>query len=448
MIRDDWESKKAEFEKSISDILGESWTIDINPNQIYAYAIDGYAKESLGSMLAAYVSGAEYQLKYFVEKHGDTARSELNALCPARVLTMDLDTEAKYSYCGPEVSSDGKLVMLFREGNLGTNIDHAVAVDTLAQALNVATTAPSLPMSFVARASIRADYDGDIDKVGERINAALGREVALEPNFEASFAKLTAAGVTDWQHNLGDFTKRYIEAFADWLASNKAAEDEMVREGVNEAVDKGKVAFRIVDEGSMKSSYNECVIEDGVLYLQTVPQYFGTNIHYVAEKLMDQLPSNVPANLCLLVFPLAVGFGLFVDLVLGIAGEPLAVKVVHVHVAVVVVLVIFVLVVAGAPTLLVGRLGRLLLLNVGLLLLATRLLLLPPLLPPPLELLEFLLALVDVLVPHDLASAKALLNLGQAQPHARPQLDQLDRAALDVVLFLFLGTGIAALLGG
>ncbi|GJN83194.1 hypothetical protein VFPFJ_11152 [Purpureocillium lilacinum] len=288
-VRDDWESKKPEFEKSLSDILGEQWTIDINPNQIYAYAVDGYAKESLGSMLAAYVSGAEYQLKYFVEKHGDEGRKELNTLCPSHVLTMDLDTEGKFSYCGCEVSSpDGKLVMLFREGNLGTNIDYALAVDTLVQALNAAS-APSLPMSFVARASIREAYDPEIAKTRAKIDGALGRETALEPNFEANFAKLTAAGVTDWQHNLGYFTQSYLDAFGDWLVSNKAAEDEMVREGVNEAVEKAKVVFRIVDEGSMKSTYNECVIEDGVLYLQTVPQYFGTNISYVAEKLMDLL---------------------------------------------------------------------------------------------------------------------------------------------------------------
>ena len=118
---------------------------------------------------------------------------------------MDLDTEGKFSYCGCEVSSpDGKLVMLFREGNLGTNIDYALAVDTLVQALNAAS-APSLPMSFVARASIREAYDPEIAKTRAKIDGALGRETALEPNFEANFAKLTAAGITDWQHNLGYF---------------------------------------------------------------------------------------------------------------------------------------------------------------------------------------------------------------------------------------------------
>lgn len=52
-VRDEWENKKSQLEQSISSILGVPWTLDINPNQIYAYATDGYAKESTGSMLAA-----------------------------------------------------------------------------------------------------------------------------------------------------------------------------------------------------------------------------------------------------------------------------------------------------------------------------------------------------------------------------------------------------------
>jgi hypothetical protein len=56
LVRDEWENKKAEIEKELSDVLGPPWTVEVNPNQIFAYAGDGYAKESLGSCIAAYVS--------------------------------------------------------------------------------------------------------------------------------------------------------------------------------------------------------------------------------------------------------------------------------------------------------------------------------------------------------------------------------------------------------
>lgn len=55
-VRDEWDNNKAEIEKELSDVLTVPWTVDINPNQIYAYAIDGYGKESLGSCIAAWVS--------------------------------------------------------------------------------------------------------------------------------------------------------------------------------------------------------------------------------------------------------------------------------------------------------------------------------------------------------------------------------------------------------
>ena len=55
-VRDNYESKKDELAKKISDVVGAEWTVDINPNQIYAYAKDGYAKESPGAMIAAYAN--------------------------------------------------------------------------------------------------------------------------------------------------------------------------------------------------------------------------------------------------------------------------------------------------------------------------------------------------------------------------------------------------------
>lgn len=53
-VRDEFESKKADLEKQISDILGTAWTIDINPNAIYPYAEENsYASNSLGDCIAA-----------------------------------------------------------------------------------------------------------------------------------------------------------------------------------------------------------------------------------------------------------------------------------------------------------------------------------------------------------------------------------------------------------
>lgn len=54
-VRDEWENKKGDFEKELKELLGGvEWSLaEINPNAIWPYHNDGYAKESLGSCIAA-----------------------------------------------------------------------------------------------------------------------------------------------------------------------------------------------------------------------------------------------------------------------------------------------------------------------------------------------------------------------------------------------------------
>lgn len=55
-VRDSWESKKADLEKQLSEACGTAWTIDINPNAVYAYAPeDSYVHNALGAALTGYV---------------------------------------------------------------------------------------------------------------------------------------------------------------------------------------------------------------------------------------------------------------------------------------------------------------------------------------------------------------------------------------------------------
>ncbi|KAG5995909.1 hypothetical protein E4U54_002709 [Claviceps lovelessii] len=298
-VRDNWEAKKPDWEKKISHILRTPWTIDIDVHQIYAYATDGWAKECTGSMLNAYLESAEMQLKSFIAKHGDDARTEINALAHAHQLTMQLDTDNLVSCCGSQViPTTGQLAILVQQAKLGTNVDDALGEGSLARALSGAPAVPSLPMSYLARKAIREDYSRDggyaVAAVQKSMEEQLGRSVVLEPAFEENFEKLRAAeargeAVSGWEGNLGGFVLRYFEGLARWMDENKVAADDMVREAVNEGLDSGTVAFRIVDELSDASLSCEAVLEGGVLCLQTVPGRFGTNMEQVADKLMERL---------------------------------------------------------------------------------------------------------------------------------------------------------------
>ncbi|KAI0880933.1 uncharacterized protein GGS22DRAFT_192770 [Annulohypoxylon maeteangense] len=296
-IRDAWDNKKSGFEQQISDILTVPWTIDINPNQLFAYAEEGYAKESLGDCIASYINGAIYKLKDYVSSGGDEGLKELNSICHAHTITMDLDDANRVTYCGADVH-EGKLRILFAPSRLGTNIDDALSREVLLKALNEAPAPESdgaVTLSFAARKGIRDEYENRAEEIRSQIGKILEKpDIKLTPNFEDTFTKLQQESKadsgfrSDWESILGSFTLFYWEGLINQLKSQKFDQDDLLREGFHEAVEKGEIAFRIVEKLKY-SSYCECDIEDGVLYLQCTSKTWGSNIDDAAQGLLDRL---------------------------------------------------------------------------------------------------------------------------------------------------------------
>ncbi|KAK5625470.1 hypothetical protein RRF57_001186 [Xylaria bambusicola] len=298
-VRDGWEAKKGDLEAKVTKILGTEWTIDVNPNQVFAYAGEerSYARESLGACIHEYFDSATRRLQEFSDHFKEDGVKELNTIAYAHVLNLDLDEQKRFSYCGCDVF-EGRLRLLFSPGNLGCNIGSCLDREVLAKALNDApapedTTAS---MSFHARTGIRQDYDPKIEEIRARIGEILSKpDIKLNPNFEENYAKLleeSKAKKTDllkeWQQLLGGWTKNYFSGLLSQLQWQKFEDDELLQEGFNDVVDKGEVVLRLVDK-LQKDSYCECVIEDGILYLQTTPKTWGSNIDNAASKLIDLL---------------------------------------------------------------------------------------------------------------------------------------------------------------
>ncbi|KAM0250301.1 hypothetical protein ACHAP5_002360 [Fusarium lateritium] len=288
-LRDSWETPKQDFESRLSEILGQPWAIQVDYHALYAYAEEGtWGSTSLGDLIVSYIEGAEYQLKYFIDQNGDGAKGEINEICSAHVLAIDVDETNTVSYCGAKVSSQGELVILFKERELGTNTNYALESKNLTKALNEAPSTVR-PMSYMARASIRNSYEPNMKDIQEKLNKILGQDITIVPNFEANFEKLKSKSSSDskWEDNFGNFHFLYFEALVSQLQYDKFGEDDMLQEALLEAMEKRAVHFRVVDE--TKRSYNETVVEDGILYLQAPPTEFGTNISQVASDLMNIL---------------------------------------------------------------------------------------------------------------------------------------------------------------
>jgi hypothetical protein len=215
--------------------------------------------------------------------------AEINQLASTHTITLYPDVERKNSYCGVDIT-DGVLRILFTEGNLGTNTHHALQY--IEKALNAAASADAGALNYTARNSIKQDWEPQLQQLQKDIAEQLhNNDIKLSPNFEAVAEKLkTGKDVRDdWSENLGSFTKKYFESLLYFLKYNKFGEDDLLYDGFNEQVSNNEVIFRIVDKVTGPSSYSQCLVEEGVLVLQTTPAYFGTNVDYVAEKIVDIL---------------------------------------------------------------------------------------------------------------------------------------------------------------
>ena len=237
-------------------------------------------------------------LAYFADKQGAEAVAELNTIAHAHTITMDLDEAGTNTYCGCAVQPDGKLAILFNRDKFGVNTDQALEPEKVMAALNSAPPAADASatpaLSFAARTSIRTDYEPKIEEIRARIAKLLARDdIKIEPDFEGLFAVLSQPDNVkkvgdDYEQRLGFLVRDYFEGLAYTLDYQKFGSDDMLQEGLNDAVDKGVIGFRIVDKLTY-GSYCEAVIEDGKLFLQTTVDRYGVNTSDAAEKLIDQL---------------------------------------------------------------------------------------------------------------------------------------------------------------
>jgi hypothetical protein len=294
-VRDEFENNKADLEKKLSEALGGvAWKVDIEPLSIWPYATSDYPKERLGACLKSYVEDAIWGLNSFKSSWGDEILEEINSICHAHTLGMEYDDTKKHNYCGPVVR-DGKLIILFSEGMLGTNVSYCMARTELQVALNEAEPAPgsTSKVSFGVRAALLTEYNPKIDKYLKELREITHiPDLTLDPNWDENYALLAASAKAnkfedDWDFRLPYVFASYWENLAWQMKSKKFDEDDMLYEAFQEACEKKLIQIKIVDK--IESSYNETEFKDGVLYIKSQPKSYGVNTSYIGNELVDQL---------------------------------------------------------------------------------------------------------------------------------------------------------------
>ena len=212
---------------------------------------------------------------------------------------MDVTSKEGISYTTSDITS-GLLRILFVEKYLGTNVRDSL--DNLSEAINEAgTSSGDNSLDFKARSSIKQDYDPKVGPVKAKYEKLLDLPTFdLEPNWEHNYAaisawienpknKPSAWWPREWKKTFGRFTLDYFSNFVGVMENKGFGSDEMVQEGFKDAVEKNQIALRVVDQLKKGKGYNECVIENGVLYIQTTPEFWATNVGDPAYELMDLL---------------------------------------------------------------------------------------------------------------------------------------------------------------
>lgn len=210
------------------------------------------------------------RLKDFITQQGDGAKSEINSLAPNHklVLTADDANQTKYTTCD---FKDGNFRIVFHEDQFGRW--QSDAFQDISKVVDKASAASSGPLSLVARSAIEKQYNPEIDAVQKEMATVLNLpDVILNPNFEANAGVLAGnKDVRPWQATFGQQTLKHFQEMIEGLKKAKFHEDDMLQEGLTEALESKEFSLNIVKKLETKETWNEILLKDGKVILNVSP---------------------------------------------------------------------------------------------------------------------------------------------------------------------------------
>lgn len=283
-MRDDFESKKAEFEEQIAKLLSvPAFKINYDVPAIWAYNAPDSRSEAgytlkrlvflgckrlgmLTDQSYSYTEGFISALTYYLEKYGDDGKQYFNDAVPQAELSLGVNTLGdKGAYIDAEIT-DGVFRILFKHDSLGCN------TSSLGEyLLKAVQSVPREGLSIVAKNSVDSAWEEEVEELTEEIATLVGiPDVKLDPNFEENYKMLSSQKNTDWHSQLGPATLAYFKDGLKYQLERQGfKDDDMLQEGLQEVFTSKAFVLRVVPK--TKKTYNEVVIEDGTVYLQVSP---------------------------------------------------------------------------------------------------------------------------------------------------------------------------------
>lgn len=158
-MRDSWEAHKESISSQIAAQLGETYTLEVDMNAIYAYASEGYAKDRPGQMTKDYFDGFVWQLDNYLKTYGEDGKATFNSTVSTKKITLEIDDTGKFSYCGCDIK-EGRFRILAAENYLATNISDACSSKNILKAVEDAEAASGGGgLSVGAKANVKETVD-------------------------------------------------------------------------------------------------------------------------------------------------------------------------------------------------------------------------------------------------------------------------------------------------
>lgn len=258
---------KDTISSKVAQLLGETYTLEVDMNAVYAYATSGYAKDSPGRMTKDYFEAFADQLENYVKTYGDDGKTTFNKMVTAKQISFEIDDTKKFTYCGCDIK-EGRFRILAAEGYLATNISDACR--NIVKAVEDAEAAGGgSGLSVGAKANVKSTVDKEFPTLSNKFSEVLGTKITLDANLEANNKKNSEkSGYNDAK--LGTVTVAYFQGFLDKLGYLKFEGDDMMQEAFQDACSKGTIRLEVVDK-LQHGSYNDVIFEDGVCKIQAFP---------------------------------------------------------------------------------------------------------------------------------------------------------------------------------
>ncbi|KAK7046134.1 hypothetical protein VNI00_007137 [Paramarasmius palmivorus] len=278
-LRDNYEAKRADLEKQISELLGVDFKANLDPNEIWAYNTD--ESNSIGGMFYRYVDGFLSCLKQYIERFGDDGKDHFNAAVTQSELQVHVNRLGDKAPTIDCQITDGVFSILFHQEKLGYSQGYIFN-----ELLKAVEAVPREGLSVWAKNSIQEYYEEQIDDLCDKIADVLNMpDIVVEPSFEENYKALKAAKEDDsWEEQFGRATYAYIEGLHSQLVSQGFKGDDMLQEGIAEVMTAQKIVFLVVPK-----KYNDLVLEDGVLDLRTIPAKWWVDVASSGSGLVDLL---------------------------------------------------------------------------------------------------------------------------------------------------------------